>query len=244
MRLASTVLIAAIATSASAAPSPQPSTSTPISTPTATAPPTRTLHVSGEGRAFAAPDLAVFTSSVTAIDPSLARATRDANERARKVLDALSAAGVAAADRQTVRFDVQIERNMAKPTDPPRITGYRVTNAIAVKVRDLPKLGSVLDRALAAGANEVESLALTRADPSPEEASALAGAVKAARAKAEVMAKAAGLRLGQVLDLSEAVGAPSPVPMRAALAARADGVPVAEGQIEVEAQVELTFAVD
>jgi len=230
MSLASTVLIAALATS------------TPTAPPTF---PPRTLHVSGEGRAFAAPDLAVFTVAVTALDPSLARATRDASERARKLLDALSTAGVASADRQTVRFDVQIERNQPKPGNPPRITGYRVTNAIAVKVRDLAKLGPVLDGALAAGANEAESLALTRADPSAERASALADAVKAARAKAEVMAKAAGLRLGQILELSEgARGGPSPVPMRASFADRAEGVPTAEGQLEVEAQVELTFAVD
>ncbi len=207
--------------------------------------PTRTLRVSGEGRASAAPDLAVFTVSVTALDPSLARATRDANERARKVLDALSAAGVSAADRQTVSFDVQIERVLPKAGNPPRITGYRVTNAIAVKVRDLPKLGSVLDRALAAGANEVESLAFTRADTSGERASALADAVKAAHAKAEVMAKAAGLRLGRILELSEGARGPSPLPeMRAFNSAKAKGVPIAEGQIEVEAQVELTFAVD
>ena len=119
-----------------------------------------------------------------------------------------------------------------------------MTNAIAVKVRDLAKLGTVLDRALAAGANEVESLALTRADPSPERASALASAVRAARAKAEVMAQAAGLPLGQVLELSEGARGPSPIPLRAGLVAQSAGVPIAEGQLEVEAQVELTFAVD
>ncbi|HEX7623683.1 MAG TPA: SIMPL domain-containing protein [Anaeromyxobacteraceae bacterium] len=245
MRLASTALIAAIAASSSA-PSPQPSPppvergkETPATLPS------RTLRVSGEGRASAAPDLAIFTVAVTALDPSLARATRDANERARKLLDALSAAGVADADRQTVRFDVQLERNVATPRDPPRITGYRVTNAIAVNVRDLAKLGTVLDRALATGADEVESLSLTRADSSPERATALAAAVRAARAKAEVMAKAAGLRLGQVLELSEGARGPSPIPLRATFVARAaGGVPIAEGQLEVEAQVELTFAVD
>ena len=251
MHLAWTVLVAAIAaqspTTTAAGDKPPPYTSTPTATatyPWPAAVPPRTLHVSGEGRASAAPDQAVFTVAVTALDASLARATRDANERARKLLDALSAVGVPAVDRQTVRFDVQMQRNLPKPEAPPRITGYRVTNAIAVKLRDLAKLGAVLDAALAAGANEVESLALTRADPSPERASALAGAVKAARAKAEVMAKAAGLRLGQILEISEGARGPSPIPMRASFAARAEGVPISEGQIEVEAQVELTFAVD
>jgi uncharacterized protein YggE len=111
-----------------------------------------------------------------------------------------------------------------------------------VKVRDLAQLGPLLDRATAAGANEVEGLSLQKDDTAPEEARALAAAVRAARAKAEELARAAGLRLGEVLELSEGGRAPGPIPVRA-MAMRGAGVPVAEGQIEVSAEVEMVFAV-
>jgi uncharacterized protein len=220
--------------------------------PTAAVPPSaaaaagalRILRVSGEGRAYAAPDVAVVTLAVTALDPSLQKATRDVADRARRLLEEVKRAGVAPADAQTARYDVQIERRMEKSDQPPVIAGYRVTNAVRVKVRDLARLGALLDRATAAGANEVEGLALLKDDTSVESARALAAAVRAARAKAEEMARAAGLRLGDVLELSEGGRGPrpGPFPMRAAMA-RDDSVPVAEGQIEVSAEVEMVFAV-
>jgi len=204
----------------------------------------RTLRVSGEGKAYAAPDVAVVTLAVTAIDPSLQKATRDVTDRARRLLDEVQRAGVAPADVQTARYDVQIERRAERPGAPPALSGYRVTNAVRVKVRDLARLGPLLDRATAAGANEVEGLALQKDDTAPETARALAAAVHAARAKAEEMARAAGLRLGELLDLSEGRRAPGPGPFPVrAMAMREASVPVAEGQVEVSAEVELVFAV-
>lgn len=222
------------------APTPVPAPGAPP--PAAASGGLRTLRVSGEGRAYAAPDVAVVTLSVTALDPSLQKATRDVTERARRLLDEVQRSGVAPADVQTARYDVQIDRRPERPGAPPAIAGYRVTNAIRVKVRDLARLGPLLDRATAAGANEVEGLALQKDDTSPEAARALAAAVRVARAKAEEMARAAGVRLGEILELSEGGRAPAPVPLRA-MAMREASVPVAEGQIEVGAEVELVFAV-
>jgi len=183
------------------------------------------------------------TFAAVAVDPSLAKATRDAGERARRLLDAVASAGIPAADVQTSRYDVQVERSSPSSTEPPRIRGYRVTNAISVKVRDLTRLGALLDRAVAAGANEVDGPAFARADPAPEEARALAAAVRAARAKAEEMARAAGVQLGELLELRESRGwQPGPFPA-VRMASAAAEVPVAAGQLTFESRVELVFVV-
>lgn len=205
----------------------------------------RTLRVTGEGRASAVPDTAVVTFGVTAVNGSLAAATREATDRARRLSDVLRTV-VAPADLQTARYDVQIEyAQSSRPSDaPPRITGYRVSNDLGARVRDLSKLGGLLDRAVAAGANEIRGLAFLKDDTSPEQARALVAAVKAARAKAEEMARAAGVRLGELVDLSEGARGPGPVPVGRMMAMSvANEVPVEAGQVEVAAHVEAIFAV-
>jgi uncharacterized protein len=202
-----------------------------------------TVRVTGEGRVRVAPDVALATVAVTAVDPSLAKATRDTTEASRKVLDALAQAGVAKNDLQTSRYDVQIERRAPKSSEPPRITGYRVTNAVRVKVRDLSRLGAILDRVVAAGANELEGLSFVKDDPSAERGKALAAAVHDARARAEEIARAAGMRLGPVLEVVEGGRPPGPVPMPGRMMAMADAsVPVESGEVEIAARVEVLYA--
>ena len=219
-------------------------TGTAIAAAAGTAPgsPPRTIRVSGEGRVSVAPDVALVTFGVTALDASLEKANRDAAARARRVTEVLKSV-VAPSDLQTTRFDVQLERHY-DPKAPPKVTGYRVSNQIRARVRDLSALGSLLDRAVAAGANEVEGLQLTRDDPRPEEARALAAAVKAARAKAEDIARAAGVQLGELLSVAETGEEPvRPVAFRAMAAgkAAAESVPVEAGTVEAVARVEAVF---
>jgi len=205
----------------------------------------RTIRVTGEGRVSVSPDVARFSVGVDALAKTLAAASAEAGQRMRAALDALQKEGVASKDVRTTRYDVSIERPW-KDGKPGPITGYRVSNAAEVKVRDLARLGAILDRVTAAGSNAIGSLRMERDDPTPERLQALAAAYQAARAKAEALAKAAGVQLGEVLSVSEAAAAvPRPVPMavmRAAPAADAD-VPIAEGEIVYAAQVDATFAV-
>jgi uncharacterized protein YggE len=204
----------------------------------------RTLRVIGDGRAYAAPDVALATVGVVAIDASLAVAARSANERARRVQEVVAKSGVAPADVQTSRYDVEIERRAEKPEEAPRVVGYRVVNEVRVKVRDLAALGALLDRVVAAGANEVQGVAFAKDDPTPEQGRALAAAVHAARAKAQEMARAAGVQLGDLVELTEGVRtSPGPiVPMVRATAAQG-GAAVQSGQLEIDAQVEAVFAI-
>jgi uncharacterized protein YggE len=204
----------------------------------------RTIRVGGEGRASAAPDVAIVTIGVEAIGKTLARTRADADVRMREVVAAAKASGIDPKDVQTTRYDVQIERPW-KDGEPGPITGYHVSNHARVKVRDLTRLGALLDKAAAAGSNAIQGLAFEKDDTTAEEARALAQAVKAARAKADALAKAAGVALGEVVSIGESVSLPPPIPMRMemAMAKRGDGAPVESGEIEVVANVEIVFGI-
>lgn len=206
-------------------------------------PPPRTVQVGGEGRVSVAPDVAVFSVGVETLGRTVGAATGEATARMKAVLDALAQAGVPARDVRTTRYDVSVERPW-KDGKPGPITGYRVSNSAEAKVRDLARLGAVLEKVTAAGSNQVGALQMVRDDPSPQRMQALAQAYADARRKAEALATAAGARLGEPLSIQEA-GAVRPMPgpmlMRSAMADAAP-VPVAEGELEVSARVEVTFS--
>ena len=232
--LAPVALAAALATAQATVPAPA-----------AVAPvPPRSIHVSGEGRAFAAPDVARVTIGVQARDAaSLARASAEATARMKKVLAALEKGGVASKDVRTVRYDVEVQRSYEKP-NAGAITAYVVSNQVAVTVRELAKLGALLDQVVAAGSNAIDGLAFEKEDTSAERARALEAAVADARAKAAVLAKAAGVTLGEVLLVAESSPGAIPFADKGVVAMRAGGaVPIATGQLEIVATVDLTQAI-
>lgn len=205
----------------------------------------RVLRVSGEGSVRVAPDVAVLVAGVEATGPDLARVTKDASARMRKILAALEEAGVAAKDVQTTRHDVQVERPWTKDR-PGHITGYTVNDEVRVTVRNLERLGPAIDRVTAAGANALRGLTFQKDDPNPERARALAAAYAAARAKAEALARAAGVTLGDVLQLGES-GQMAPIPMgnvrMMSAEAKDAGLPVSTGELEITATVDVVYAI-
>lgn len=216
--------------------------------PTAAPPPPapgapRFVHVSGEARIAVRPDIAVVVAGVEATGKDLAQVTAAVNGQIRKVMAALREAGVAEKDVLTTRHDVQVNRSW-KDGNPGPITGYTVVDELRVKVRDVSRLGAVLDRVVAAGANALRGLAFEKEDPSAERRAALAQAVAAARAKAEVIAKAAGVTLGDVLSVSEGAPQPPAFPnVRMAMMKEADGAAISPGEIELSASVDVFFAI-
>jgi uncharacterized protein len=199
-----------------------------------------TLRVTGEGRASAAPDVAQVLLGAEALAPDLTTATRDANERMRRLLDALLAAGVARKDLQTTRYDVGIERRAAPGGELGPIAGYRVTSEVRATVRDIARVGPILDAALKAGSNAIRSLSFAKDDSTEEQHRALAAAVSAARAKAAVVARAAGRELGEILEIAEgSLARPFQVGARAMALS---GAAVEPGELAYAAQVEVVFA--
>lgn len=204
------------------------------------------LTVIGQGRATAKPDLAVAAIGVEVIGKSLEEANELSNGRMDALIKTLKGNGVADRDIQTMSYSVTPERKYSRDTGPGEITGFRISNQVRVKLRDLKKVGVTLDRSIKGGANSLHSLSFEIDDPTPLRARASAAAVTAARIKAEEMAKAAGVKLGEVLQISEVIGEPRPTPMMMDRAMAASGpgraVPVEQGELEFSAQLQVTYA--
>lgn len=207
--------------------------------------PPRSISVSGEGKVSVAPDSASFTVGVESTAKTVGAATAEVTVRMKAVLDAVARAGVPGKDVRTVRYDVSIDRPWKDGKQQP-IAGYRVSTAADVKVRELGKLGATLDAVAAAGSNQLHSLRMEKLDPKPQQLEALAQAYAAAREKAKAIAIAAGVELGEFLAVTEQGVSHRPVPMMMqarSMAADAAPVPVAEGELEYGARVEVVFGV-
>lgn len=204
--------------------------------------PQRSITLQGEGEASAAPDLAVIIGG-TQVQARTAKEAMDDNSRAmRQVQEALRAADIAERDVTTSGLSLRPVIERQPNTNRARVAGYTASHRLQVRVRDLAKLGDVLDRMVSAGANQVDGLDLTVADWSKKVDEARAAAVADARRKAEILASAAGARLGRVLTIVEHGGPPVPVLRRAApMAAQAEAVPVATGDQTFNLSVSVTW---
>ena len=203
----------------------------------------RWISVTAEGEASVAPDLAVVSLSVTGSGRELAATRNDVNARSSSVLSRLRELGIADGDLDAPDVGIHPEYDYRHGQ---RLTGYRVARRVTARVRDLDRLGDVLDGVVAAGANEVHGARMSAADLSAAEHEALQGAVAAARAKAEVLAAAAGVVLGTLsrIEEADATGPPMPKMRMMAMAESAD-VPteVAAGDLTVSRRIRAWFAI-
>jgi uncharacterized protein YggE len=129
----------------------------------------------------------------------------------------------------------------------PRIVGYTVRNSLSVRIRDISRVGVVLDKSVTLGVNEGGSIMFTNDDPSEAMTQARVEAMQEAIAKANTLAGAAGVKVGRVLEISEQSYSPRPIPMaraEMAMARSADAVPVATGENTYKVTVNVSFAID
>lgn len=209
----------------------------------ATAPvPTRSITLQGEGQAGASPDLAVVTGG-TQIQSRTAREAMEGNSRVmRAVQQALREVGIEERDVTTSALSLRPTIEYQQNTNRPRVVGYTAGHQLTIRVRDLAKLGDVLDRMVTAGANQVDGLELTVSDWSKKVDEARAAAIADAKRKAGILAAAAGARIGRVMHIEEQGAAPPrPMPRMAAAAARSDAVPVATGDQNFQMSVTVTW---
>jgi len=206
-----------------------------------------TITVIGEGRATAKPDVAMATIGVETIGKTLAEANDRNNAKMEGLVKTLKASGISDKDIQTANYSVVPERKYSRETGPGEITSFRISNQVRVKFRDLKKIGATLDQVVKDGANTVQSIAFEADDPTPIRARASAAAVGAAHVKAEEIAKAAGIKLGEVVQISEVIGGePRPMAMMAApmaAGAPARSVPVEQGELEFTAHLQVIYAI-
>lgn len=210
------------------------------------APPQGTLlSVSATGEASRTPDIATLSTGVVTQAADANAAMRDNANQMDKVMAALRAAGIAERDVQTSGINLNPQYKYADNM-PPAIVGYQASNTVNVKVRDLSRLGKVLDALVAQGANQINgpSFGLDNPDAAFEEARL--AAVKKAQAQAQTYARALGLQVRRIVSISEG-GASLPRPpmpvmrMMAADAGYAKETAVAPGESSVSVGVEMVF---
>lgn len=209
-------------------------------------PPARQITVMGTGERSAVPDVATVTTGVVSQAKTAGEALSTNSQAMAAVLKALKDAGIAERDIQTSNFSIQPQYPSYDSTriTPPEIAGYQVSNQVSVRLRDVAKLGPVLDALVAAGSNNVSGVSFAIDKPEPLLNEARAEAVKNARAKAELYAEAAGVKLGRVIEISEAsFGGPQPVFARME-AASAPSVPIAAGESTVTASVTIVYEIE
>lgn len=204
------------------------------------------MTVTGEGSVARAPDMATISLGVTTEAKTAAAALSQASERLGGVLKRLEADGIAGRDIQSTGINVspRWENGSASVGRPAKIAGFMASGSISVKVRALGRLGTVLDDAVKDGANLLSGLSFGLAEPGPAEDAARKAAVADAMRKAALYAKAAGVKLGPVQSIAE-TGGRTPVPMlRAApMSLAATPVPVAQGEVQVKAELRMVFAI-
>ncbi|MCB1514593.1 MAG: SIMPL domain-containing protein [Hyphomicrobiaceae bacterium] len=204
----------------------------------------RQVTVTGEGKVAARPDMARISLGVVS-EAATAKEALKANSGAMDALiGGLKARGIPADDIQTTNFDVSPRYVHTKDGKPPTIDGYRVSNDVAIVVRELAQLGPMLDEIVSVGANRIGGLSFAIADAEALKDEARRNAIANARQRADLYANAAGARLGQVLVISEETVHVAPRGPMLARAAMAEGVPIAEGSQEISARVTVTYALD
>jgi uncharacterized protein YggE len=199
------------------------------------------ISVTGEATVSVPPDLAQIDGGVTS-EAKTAREASEANNAAMgKVLQALKGAGIEEKDVQTSRLSLQ-PQSAPNRTGPSTVAGYRASNRVTIRVRDVAKVANAIDTLVGAGANEIGGINFVVSQASKLLDEARERAVADARRKAEIYAKAAGVTLGAPLSISEE-GNSAPVPYRRMAAGMAVSAPVAQGEETLAVTVSVSWAI-
>ncbi|MGH2476476.1 MAG: SIMPL domain-containing protein [Candidatus Limnocylindrales bacterium] len=208
------------------------------------APDTGAIVVSGTGRVSVEPDLADLRLGVSVARPTVDAARSEAATTMDAILTAVTETGVARRDVRTTLLNVQ-PRYDYRDNKPPTLTGYELANVVEVTVRDLARLGEVVDGTLRAGATSMDSLSFRVADPTAAERQARIMAMAEARARADVLAEAAGLTIVGVSDIVEGSPARPPTPYpkgeRMMMMAADASTPVESGSMEIAVSVTVSY---
>jgi uncharacterized protein len=201
------------------------------------------LDVVAQGSVKRIPDVAIISAGVVtqARDAKSAMAT-NATAMAR-VLTALRGAGVADRDMATAQIGLSPQYRYAE-NQPPVVTGYQANNSVTVRFRDIAKSGAILDALVAAGSNQISGPTLTLDKPEAAQDEARSDAIKTARARADLYAKAAGLTVKRIVAISENGDVARPMPMMQMRAQMSDASAKSEivpGEQEIGVSVSVTF---
>jgi uncharacterized protein YggE len=207
------------------------------------------LIVQGEGKVLAAPDMVTIVLGVETTNASAAGAAAENAIAMNNTTSALLAAGIEQKDIQTSTYSlttkpeeepVAASSTKTTETKPPQ---FIATNRVTVRMNSTDDIGKVLDAAIAAGSNNIQSISFDLRDPAPTKDMALTMAIEDAMRKAEVAAAAAGVSLGKILEVSEGYSFVSARSDVVAFSAAAPTTPIQPGEMEVTASVTMTYEI-
>lgn len=202
-----------------------------------------TLNLNATGESKAAPDMATITLGVSVQAPSAAQAMALNAQRMSDVVAALRRQGLADADIQTSNLSLNPQYVYAQ-NQPAKLTGYQANNDVSIRVKDLRRLGAVIDAVTAAGANQINGIGFGLSSPAAAENDARREAVKALTARAELYAQATGYHVARLVNLSEGGGYQPPAP-RAFMAgfakSAAPSTPIEAGELTVRIDLQAVY---
>jgi uncharacterized protein YggE len=209
--------------------------------------PGRTLSVSGSGKVTTTPDKVTISIGVQTQGDDVARAVAENNRLASAVQDAVVAAGVSPADVQSSYFSVWNSPIYDPSGSPTGEVTYYVDNTLTATMRDPSKLGAMLQAALNAGANNIQGISFGVSETKAFEDEARQKAMQDAVARAQMMATAAGIRLGKLTSISTSVSYPQQIPYYAysqGMGGGGGGEPsISSGSAEIQASVNLVYEI-
>jgi uncharacterized protein YggE len=208
------------------------------------------LSLSAQGKSARTPDLAIFSAGVVTQGATASEALAANAAAMNRVIATLKKAGLADKDIQTSQISLNPVYSQPEygpngmPRQEPRITGYQAVNNVSIRSRNVSGFGKILDALVAAGANQVNGPSFQMAEPAAAMDEARLDAMKAARARADLYARAAGLRVVRIVSISESGGYSPPQPIYARamkVEAAAAPTPIQLGEVEAEVNLSVQF---
>jgi uncharacterized protein len=208
-----------------------------------------TVNVTGEGSYFLKPDVVKLNVGVDIKSPTVSEAQQKASDQMKAITDALRANGVKDEDIVTAYYN--LNPNYIYPTQPngrPTLDGYQVATAVAVTIRDVNKVGAIIDAAGTAGATQINNIQFTVSNTAEALKQARQLAIADAKVKAEQLAAAGNVKIGKVVEITE-IGNNMPFPVEDAKGGARAIAPVAStvietGQFRVTVNVQVSYAID
>lgn len=203
------------------------------------------IQVSATGKSFMAPDMASVSAGVVTQGKTAREAMFGNATKMTRVFEELEAAQIEKKNITTSQLSLQPRYNYQN-RQAPKIEGYEARNTVSAKTYDLDNVGAMLDALVKAGVNNINGVQFSVKDPKAAQEQAREAAIKEAKAKAEAMARAAGVKLGNLTSINESRSNYSPQPVayaRASMAAEGASTPISAGEQTLSVTVNMSYEI-
>lgn len=209
------------------------------------------IWVNGEGKVSVTPDMAIINVGIVSEKPTVAEAQAEAAQAMDNLIQTLKDQGIDEKDIQTTSYYITQNTRWNQTDQKEEVIGYRVSNSVTVKVRDVNKVGTTIDAVAAAGGDltRISGITFTIDDPTDFYNEAREKAIENAKAKAQQIADKSGAKLGKITYITESnyyspVYRPYDSYKLATQEAAGVSTPISEGELEISTTVQIAYAID